>query len=258
MKDSYAGDITDFVKFGLLRTLFSGVKDRTLGVVWFLTDDRPADSDGRKTRYLLDDTSRRLRRCDSELYDQMAAVAFGGNRSVGAIQAGGILPGRTTYFDERLSFEHLPKRVRGAGEARLKHRAMWIRRCLATLEGCDFVFLDPDNGMEVCSAKKHQESGVKYVFFDELERFYRRNHSLIVIQFGERRRGSIQNQVSWRVGQLRKHLQHRNEVYSVYSGLGGARMFFLVPSESDRAFLRERARVFHASAWKSHATIWEH
>ena len=39
MQDRYAGDVGDFMKFGLLRAVSGGVLPLRLGVNWYLTGD---------------------------------------------------------------------------------------------------------------------------------------------------------------------------------------------------------------------------
>lgn len=43
----------------------------------------------------------------------------------------------------------------------------------------DVVFFDPDNGIEVSYSRTSQK-GTKYVYFDELEPYYKRGQSLII------------------------------------------------------------------------------
>ena len=52
-----------------------------------------------------------------------------------------------------------------------------IKRHLKNLENCDVVFLDPDNGLEVDSAKGKKLS--KYVLLDELRSYINNGQSVV-------------------------------------------------------------------------------
>src|SRR5829696_4979011 len=50
MQDRYVGDVGDFGKYGLLRTLGAGL---SLGVVWYLVPNESHNADGKHTSYLI-------------------------------------------------------------------------------------------------------------------------------------------------------------------------------------------------------------
>ena len=64
MQNSYAGDIGDFGKLGLLRMLQS--EGLSVGVNWYLTPDESHNSDGRYVQYLRKNS---YRDCDDSLWD---------------------------------------------------------------------------------------------------------------------------------------------------------------------------------------------
>ena len=72
MQDQYTGDIGDFGKYGLLRSLTSPETGNPLrlGVVWYLTQGENHSPDGQQTGYLHLEERRRERftACDEELY----------------------------------------------------------------------------------------------------------------------------------------------------------------------------------------------
>ena len=70
MKNQYIGDIGDYGKYGMLRSLASsGIK---IGVNWYLCPD-DGRTDGNHTEYLSD---ARMRVYDAEVYDVMQDLAF--------------------------------------------------------------------------------------------------------------------------------------------------------------------------------------
>lgn len=67
MKNQYFGDINDFRKYGLLRTI-ERISGLSIGVCWFLTAD-DGGADGELRKYL--SHSRRWRNYDSDLFDKL-------------------------------------------------------------------------------------------------------------------------------------------------------------------------------------------
>jgi hypothetical protein len=79
----------------------------------------------------------------------------------------GLLPG-AQYFGE-----HVPTRL---------SRKEFLRGALETLEQAEFVFLDPDNGIEPASIRHSSTQAAKYVLWDELKAFFSAGFSLLVYQ----------------------------------------------------------------------------
>lgn len=95
MKNQYVGDVNDFVKYGLLRSLTDDGAWPSF-IAWLLTpdDDRP---DGRRLSYL--DTPAKWRHRDPDLFDSLQTLVQSGARSVEAVAASGILPGARFHAD---------------------------------------------------------------------------------------------------------------------------------------------------------------
>lgn len=133
MQDRYAGDIGDYVKLALLRALSPGLK---LGVAWYRYPDEGHNSDGRHTAYLCQpDVWRRL---DPQLFDGLRIVVSG-DRSVRGLEALGFL--NATFAGEPLGQRAEPRSLRSSS------RAAWFDRQIRSLDGCELVFADPDNGL---------------------------------------------------------------------------------------------------------------
>ena len=88
MQDQYAGDIGDFVKYGLLRAISEG---KCLGVAWYLCTDSGSTKkgDGRHIDYLKQDE--KWRHLDCELFNTLKGLVDEGKRSVSEIRKSGIL-----------------------------------------------------------------------------------------------------------------------------------------------------------------------
>jgi hypothetical protein len=164
VKHQYVGDINDYRKYALLRSLSAGGAN-LIGVCWMLT---PSDgrSDGNKLAYL--DQPDRHRHFDPELFDILAHAASGPDRRrLQTIEDSGAIPG-ATYFNETLP-DDLPNRV------------AYMERCASQFRNAELIFFDPDNGLEVSLPKGRQNSS-KYLYLDEVAAFYEAGKSLLIYQ----------------------------------------------------------------------------
>jgi len=165
MKNQYFGDINDYRKYGLLRCL-AEAGQLSLGVCWMLT---PSDgsSDGSLTRYL--NSPADWRHLDPPLFDALRqSVIQGSERDVAATERLGLLPG-AVYFDTEVPLGR-------------SSRAGFMSACLEAMAGCDVVFFDPDNGIEVRSTPYGAKAAPKYVYGRELGAAFEEGHSLLVYQ----------------------------------------------------------------------------
>jgi hypothetical protein len=74
MQNRYVGDVGDFGKYGLLKSLCTANRTNssnlTLGVIWYLVPDESHNDDGMRTKYLnLNKSDNKFRKCDPHLYD---------------------------------------------------------------------------------------------------------------------------------------------------------------------------------------------
>ena len=255
MQNRYVGDLGDFGKFGLLRALCplggpAGASPLSLGIVWYLVPDETHNEDGRFVDYLdLSATHQeRFRACDPPLYDALRGIVLSGARNVATIQRGNILPSGTRFYDDILTFEDLSGAGAGMGRLRAQRRVLWLEGALRATEGCDAVFLDPDNGLEV-GVGFLQLRGPKYAFFDELLPFVQRDQSLLIYHHVARR-GTALDQVMGRMAQIEDCLGR--SAFALLYHRGSARAFFVVPAQRHWAALSSRAGEFLESPWAQH------
>lgn len=165
MKRQYAGDVSDYRKYALLRQL-SGEGEVSIGVCWMLTpdDDRP---DGNKTDYLQQPD--KWRDLDPDLFDLMTEIVeHPDGRQFERIESSGILK-NATFFDEIVPDDP-------AGRER------YFRTAMEALADCNLIFFDPDNGLDVKSVAKGRKDSSKFLYRDEVARAYERGHSLLIYQ----------------------------------------------------------------------------
>ena len=163
MKNQYFGDINDYRKYGLLRCFIdAGFR---VGVCWMLTPDSP-NRDGQKTGYLT--KPRVWRQFDPPLFDLLSARVASANRSLHELEESSLMAG-ARYFSEVL---------RDDAFSRSKYMASMLR----ALSSADLLFFDPDNGLEVKSARCGSRGSSKYLYWREVEHAWRGDASLLVFQ----------------------------------------------------------------------------
>lgn len=166
MQERYLGDSHDFLKYGLLRH-FHRELDLQLGVNWYLAKpenvDRPGNNDGEKRHHLKGGVWKAL---DPDLFDRIAGFKDPAERRLDRVAEWGVLPRSTVYHSESIC----------SGD-----RHTWHANGLSALEGCDLVFLDPDNGFEVPSMTSR--TAPKYALYTEAADYLRRGKVVVGIQF---------------------------------------------------------------------------
>ena len=196
MKDQYFGDINDYRKYGLLRTL-TGEDAISLGVCWMLTAP-DSSTEGNDTGYLtLADKQTKAfkyKAFDNELFNQLRKCAITFERvivrqdllvqaarkdaefprDVRSVKLMGILPERTRFFTDLL-VDNAAQQDRYFGEM------------LQYFDGVDLIFFDPDTGFEVASKKRGSQDSSKYLHWEDLAKTYRTGVSVLSYQhFGDR------------------------------------------------------------------------
>jgi hypothetical protein len=234
MRDNYVGDVGDFYKYSLLRRITghtdpSAPKQR-LGVVWYLYPDPCKETDGLHLDYLSEQKRDKFRPQDPELYDALAQLIQDDARSVQEVERRAILPADTRFYATPLSFAGQEKGTKAAIEQRNTYRQQWLEDALKATEGCDMVFFDPDNGLEVKSTAFHHDKGAKFTFYRELLPFWERGQSLVIYQH-KNMHESAEMQIRNRTAELKAHLPGAVNVEHMYYPSYGGRIFFMCHPE---------------------------
>jgi hypothetical protein len=183
MQDRYTGDVGDFGKYGLLNEICkkSGGSIR-LGVNWFyVTKEEKQQEDGRHIDYLSDENmySEKYAVCFPELYGKLKSIVEG-RRSIKEIEKGLILPKETVFYSKPLPYSAVKP------SNKEEDRENWFEESLLRLKNADIIFLDPDNGIQTDKVRKTHIKAIKYVFKDEIKRYYELGKSLIIYNHRDR------------------------------------------------------------------------
>lgn len=66
-------------------------------------------------------------------------------------------------------------------------REKWFENSIRKLASADIIFIDPDNGIPTDKVNKTQKKAAKYVFKDEIERYYNLGKSIIIYNHRDRK-----------------------------------------------------------------------
>ena len=177
MKNQYFGDINDYRKYGLLRAIIAATDLRPL-VAWMLTPD-DGGRDGNLTAYL--EAPNRWESHDQTLFRELKRlISSDQERNVALLEATRLLE-RSAYFSAVV-----PDDKDG--------RKGWFSRLQQCAESHDFVFLDPDNGLEVKSRPRRRRNSSKYLHWEEVDALWSSGKSLLIYQhfIREKRQAFIQ------------------------------------------------------------------
>ena len=169
MQDRYAGDVGDYGKFALLRAMEA--QGLTVGVNWYLARTLPSE--------IHDDGKYRISSQYEELDPELSAAL---NRIFDLREA------RSVRALERAHLLASDLFVNDAVPKEIGQRKAWHQTAIARLSGCDVVFLDPDNGLNVKSVKPGSQKSPKYVWLHEVSDYVASGKSVIVYNHRPRKK----------------------------------------------------------------------
>jgi hypothetical protein len=137
MQNRYVGDIGDYGKYALLRSLggHDNPEPIRLAVVWCLFPDENFNNDGQYISYL-DDTG--FAELDPDLHSTLRSIVGTRRRKISAIEEDGLLPSSTVFFSEFIS---LPNSILTGALARIGYRNSWHQIIPTT--GLGFLLVSP-------------------------------------------------------------------------------------------------------------------
>ncbi|HYM13816.1 MAG TPA: hypothetical protein VEU62_23960 [Bryobacterales bacterium] len=223
MKDQYFGDVNDFRKYGLLRTLV--IPDRLrLGVCWMLTEP-DGKADGKFLAYL--GKPKTYRHSDPELFDWLKQVIIvEQDRRIARIEGSALL-GSASFQSGILTDRE--------GE-----RSKYFSECSTRFAGCDLVFFDPDTGLEIRSVSRGCKNSRRYLHWDEVCNTFTAGSSVLIYQhfIREKRAGYI--------ARMTDELRDRTGAATVFSFRTPHVLFLLASQERHTAALRRRLAAIRA------------
>lgn len=241
MQDRYTGDLGDFSKLGILRTLQTA--GLTIGVNWYLTPDENHNGDGRHVKYL---NQEEFKACDEALWLELRSIVESNHREACYLEKENIL--QACFYSERLDFTAKTKAERES------IRKAWHNKALTALAGNEIVCLDPDNGLIVPSAVGKPKEN-KYVLYDELVDYYAQQASVIYYQHKARKPDDFY---------LRQHKGLIcSQAFPDAKGLAlkfkttSQRYYFFIIHPQHQAVIETAIKNMLSTAWNKHFMLFE-
>jgi hypothetical protein len=230
MQNRYAGDISDFLKLAILRTLSPGYR---LGVAWWLYPDETGNEDSRRIGCL--GQPEQWRHFGPQLFDTLGEIVSSGRRNVRALESANVLTGAM------FASEVIPVNDPISGRPLLRQE--WLEAVQAAIKEADIVFLDPDGGLERVGQKHRSTSVGRNILPKELCAFARPGRCVI---FGDHQRHRVDGghrAIGYWVSRL--HELGIATVDALWARPYSSRMFFLLNAPTD---VRQRAEEIE-SRW---------
>lgn len=193
MQNRYVADIGDFVKLAILRRLAHGYH---LGAAWWLIPDEHHNSDGSHRKYLERPTE--WRHFDPALFDALLKIQKDNKRNVRALEEAGVLP-NAVFASDRVPCEVRPFRLR-CGE-----RRSWFERVETKLKDCNFVFLDPDNGIASDRLQLTRRAAGESVTIEEIKVLQENRRAMVIYHHQTRFVGGHCSEIGNIAARLRKN-----------------------------------------------------
>jgi hypothetical protein len=128
-----------------------------------------------------------------DLFDTLRQIVTANRRDVQALEAANIVPNAIFHGD--------PIPTDATIGQRRQVRQKWFESGLDTLDACDFVFVDPDNGLEPTGFSPGSSKAGKSVTLAELRALARLGRCLIVYHHHTRRKGGHHAEIGhWETG----------------------------------------------------------
>lgn len=165
MKNQYFGDINDYRKYGLLRAIARCSRLRLL-VAWMLTPN-DGSTDGKFISYL--ENPAKWAHHDPALFQGLKYLVDSDSQRQVRMIASSQLLGHAGYFSSIVP------------DAAIE-RSQWFKWLAEAARSHDFVFLDPDNGLEVKSRRYGTKNSSKFLYWREVKALWSSGKSLLIYQ----------------------------------------------------------------------------
>ncbi|MDQ2773687.1 MAG: hypothetical protein M3Y57_01985 [Acidobacteriota bacterium] len=226
MKDQYFGDVNDFRKYGLLRSLV--IPDRLrLGVCWMLTES-DGKNDGSFLSYLW--KPRIYRHSDPDLFDWMLqTIGLEKDCRTARIEESGLLSSASLFQSSILT---------DCKSERRQH----FTDSTTQFGCCDIVFFDPDTGLETKSILRGCKDSRKYLYWDEVNNTFSAGSSVLIYQHFIR-----ENREEYTV-RMAQRLREQTSAATVFS-FTTPHVLFLLASQPSHAVAFRRQLAAIRSIW---------
>lgn len=139
-----------------------------------------------------------------------------------------------------------------ARATRQAFRAEWLAGSLEDVAEAELVFFDPDNGIEASSVPRDTPKAGKYVYWDELQRFWERGQSLVIYHHANRTR-PVAAQAAHLQARFAERFGDGLHLESLLFRRGSCRFFFVAAQKRHAAQIENAVSRFLSGPWCDHA-----
>lgn len=170
MQERYLGDVHDYIKFCYLKFTSNNIKQK-IGLNWYLNNPEKINehitnpNDGEKRNFK---SQRKIKLTDNKLLYEIEELKKTENRILLSFT-------RKTHLKKFINFYNI--------ELDKPRREKWFQESLIFFKKNNYIFLDPDNGLQPQKVKSTQKKSVKYVLIDEIRKLIENNKSVTFCQF---------------------------------------------------------------------------
>lgn len=233
MKNQYYGDVNDYKKYSLIRTI-TAHGEISIAFCWALTKDDGL-SDGKKIGYLKEPSE--WSRHDPAVYEQLRAdVIFKKQRKVENIEESNLIP--NSRFFKRVLKDNA------------NERDVFFQEFLNFSQNSELIFFDPDNGIEVKSVARGKPGSSKYVYWKELENFYQLDKSLLIYQHFPR----VNRELF--ITSLSSKVFRTTCASTIFMFVTSHVLFLLIPQQRHETIFRKESKRL-ANSWKGRIKVKE-
>lgn len=238
MQNRYVADIGDFGKYGLLKFISSETKLK-IGINWCFTEPNKQElkknkNDGKFIDYLLrdDEYSNKLKICDKELYNELKNLILEWKKGKDTRNVQEIEKRRCKILCENIDFY----------KEKINNRETWCKEGFDNLSNSDIIFFDPDNGLLINN--ENEEKSPKYIYFSEIDPYFKRGQSLIIYQHANRNKGGFEKELNGKILEL-----NYDNACALRYKRGTARAFFIIPHHDHIEKINLAIRKFMETRW---------
>lgn len=170
MQERYLGDVHDFYKFNFLEYLSIMINEK-IGLNWYLNNPQNIGknevklNDGEIRSFLVKENYRSQ---NLKLINDIKHLELKKNRSIQNYLQKSYLNKHIDFYNRKLTIDN---------------RVKWFKSSLTFFKNNNFLFLDPDNGLQNQKANFRSKRSVKYIKYSEIENLYESKKVIIFCQF---------------------------------------------------------------------------
>ncbi len=234
MQNRYVGDIGDYVKYALIRHIGKG---KRIGIAWYLFPDENNNNDGKFTNYLK--YPEKYKVYDPELFSFLKDSVESARKNIKTIEKSGILG--DCIFHNDILYTDIPSIK---WRDRRKWRNEWFSNVLDTLNGCDIVFADPDNGIYPDEKfRGSRKMDLKRIPEKEVEKLAK-SRCAIIYHHNSRFKGGHAEEIKFWKRRISRRLKINNVIALRWKRYN-SRTFFIISSDNE---IIDKA-IFFAKKW---------